>query len=241
MKNTEYIKNIINRFPKGHVFTYVDFVDKVKSKEALIKALNRMAASGTIKKLAKGKYYKPENSPFGDLPPEQYQVVKDLLERDGRLEGYLTGLSIYNKLGLTTQVVNSIQIGKQEIRSSFKRGRYTIAFVKQKNTITRENIPLLQLLDVLRFIKKIPDAKVENSLAVMKGRIKQLSRQERETIARLALKYQPSTRALLGAILTDLDEKDVTDKLKKSLNPITKYQIDGASTALSSASLWGIQ
>ena len=241
MKTPEYIKNTIDRFPKGYVFTYADFMEKVKSKEALIKALNRMAATGVIEKLAKGKYYKPERSPFGDLPPEQYQVVKDLLERDGKVEGYLTGLSIYNKLGLTSQVGSVIQIGKQEVRSPFKRGRYTISFVKQKNIITRENIPLLQLLDVLRFIKKIPDTQVEKSLEVMKGRINQLSLQEQETMVRLAMKYQPSTRALLGAILTDNGAETSAEKLKKSLNPITKYSIDGASAVVSSASSWGIR
>lgn len=59
----------INRLPKGYVFTYADFITEVKSKEAIIKTLNRMAASGKIVKLAKGKYYKPETTPFGNLQP----------------------------------------------------------------------------------------------------------------------------------------------------------------------------
>ena len=95
----------------------------MKSKEALVKSLNRLAESGRIVKLAKGKYYKSELSPFGELPPEQYQVVKDQLDRDGKAVGYLTGLSIYNKLGLTTQIGSFIQIGRQEVRSPFKRER----------------------------------------------------------------------------------------------------------------------
>lgn len=241
MKATEYIKNTIDRFPKGYVFTYIDFIDKVKSKEALVKALNRLVESGRIVKLAKGKYYKPELSPFGELPPEQYQVVKDLLERDGKVEGYLTGLSIYNKLGLTTQVGSVIQIGRQEIRSPFKRRRYTISFVKQKNTITKDNIPLLQLLDVLRFVKKIPDARIEDSVATSKYLVARLSDQQQEAIMKLALKYQPSTRALLGAILTDIGRGEKTERLKNSLNPITTYTIPGALKVLSSASAWSIQ
>lgn len=241
MKTSEYIKNTVDRFPMGYVFTYVDFVDKVKSKEALVKALNRLAESGRIVKLAKGKYYKPELSPFGELPPQQYQIVKDLLERDGKVVGYLTGTSIYNTLGLTTQVGSAIQIGRQEVRSRFKRGRYTISFVKQKNTITKDNIPLLQLLDVLRFIKKIPDAKIEESIAISKQLIAKLSDQQQETIMKLALKYQPSTRALLGAMLTDIGKGKKTERLKNSLNPITTYAIPGASKVLSSASEWSIQ
>ena len=116
-----------------------------------------MTVSGKISKLSKGKYYKPEKTVFGNLQPNQYQVVKDLLEDDGKVIGYLTGLSIYNQLSLTTQVSNTIQIGKNEIRPAFKRDRYTISFIKQKNIITKDTISLLQLMDALRYIKKIPD------------------------------------------------------------------------------------
>ena len=93
MKTTDYIAITIDRFPKGYVFTYADFTTAVNKKEAVIKALNRMVVSGKIAKLAKGKYYKPESTPFGNLEPNQYQVVKDLLEDDGKTIGYLTGYS----------------------------------------------------------------------------------------------------------------------------------------------------
>ena len=241
MNISDIIRSKVARFSKGYVFTFNDFVDMVESKEGLIKALNRLAASGEIAKLAKGKYYKPEQSPFGELPPNQYQVVKDLLERDGRVEGYLTGLSIYNTLGLTTQVSNTIQIGKNEVRSSMKRGKYSISFVKQKNTITRENIPLLQLLDVLRFIKKIPDSKTDRSCMVMQSLMSKLSEKELEVLVRLALKYPPSTRALLGVILDSLGKVKLTEKLRKSLNPISIYKIPGVSGVFSSASEWSIK
>ncbi len=150
MKVTDYIEDIINRFPKGYVFTYEDFNMEVSKKQALIKALNRMVEANKLSKLSKGRYFKPETTPFGNLQPSQEQVVKDLLYDDGKVVGYLTGYSIYNKLGLTSQVSNSIQIGKNEIRPKFKRERYTISFVKQKNTITKKNIPLLQILDAIK-------------------------------------------------------------------------------------------
>lgn len=124
-------------------------------KEALVKSLNRLAEFGRIVKLAKGKYYKPELSPFGELPPEQYQVVKDLLERDGKVVGYLTGLSIYNKLGLTTQVGSVIQIGRQEVRFPFKRERYTISFVKQKNTILPPQLSLVSHSDGIFHVSQL--------------------------------------------------------------------------------------
>jgi hypothetical protein len=239
VKITEYIAITINRFPKGYVFTYDDFISKVNERQAVIKALNRMAASGKIAKLSKGKYYKPESTPFGDILPSQKQVVKDLLEENGKPVGYLTGYSIYNKLGLTTQVSNTIQIGKIDIRPNFKRERYTIAFIKQKNTITKESIPLLQILDAIRYIKKIPDSNTRSSCLRFLEIVKGLTEKEISILIRSAMKYPPATRALLGAIL-DENKTTSTDILYNSLNPITKYKLTGASTVLSATEKWNI-
>lgn len=240
MKTTDYISLTIDRFPKGYVFTYADFTIEVKQKEAVIKALNRMVASGKIAKLSKGKYYKPENTPFGNLQPNQAQVVKDLLEENGKIIGYLTGYSVYNQLALTTQVSNTIQIGRNQVRPNFIREPYTIAFVKQKNTITKENIPFLQILDTIRYIKKIPDANIESSCKRLLAIIKKNTDKEINLLVRLALKYPPATRALLGALLDALKKGKVTDPLFKSLNPITKYKLTGAAKALSTSEKWNI-
>ena len=240
MKISEYISLTIDRLPKGYIFTYADFITEVNKKEAIIKALNRMVASGKIMKLAKGKYYKPETTPFGNLLPDQKQVVKDLLEENGKIIGYLTGYSIYNQLGLTTQVSNTIQIGRNQIRPNFKRERYTISFIKQKNTITKENIPLLQILDALRYIKKIPDAGIESSCRRFLSIIKELNENDKSTLVRLALKYPPVTRALLGAMLEQLQQTEITRPLFKSLNPITKYKLSGISKVLSATEKWNL-
>lgn len=239
MKTTDYIAYIIDRFPKGFVFTYADFNSEVSQKQALIKALNRMVISGKIAKLSKGKYYKPETTPFGDLLPNQKQVVKDLLEEKGKINGYLTGYSIYNQLGLTTQVSNTIQIGKNEIRPSFKRDRYTIDFIKQKNNITKDNIPLLQILDAIRYIKKIPDTTITNSCIRFIAILRQLKEKDLLLIMRLANKYPPATRALLGAMLDEI-KSTKTETLFNTLNPITKYKLAGAFSVLSTAEKWNI-
>jgi len=241
MKTSEYIEFTINRLPKGYVFTYNDFLTEVNRKEAVIKALNRMAISGKIVKLSKGRFYKSNATPFGNLQPNQYQVVKDLLEEDGKVTGYLTGYSIYNKLGLTTQVSNTIQIGKNEIRPSFKRARFNITFIKQKNTITKENIPLLQILDSIRYIKKIPDSNPAQACKRFLAIVKELSNQNKSLLVRLALKYPPATRALIGALLEETGDASITDTLRKSLNPITVYKLKGVSKILPSAEKWNIK
>lgn len=226
------------------MFTYDDFIGEVDSVEAIVKALNRMVDAGTIAKLSKGKYYKPEETVFGTLGPDRREVVKDLLEKNGKLIGYLTGYSIYNELGFTTQVSNTIQIGRAKPRPATKRGRYKIKFIVQKNTITKENVPLLQLLDVIRYIKEIPDASIDNSCQRMIALLR-----EREpdfnSLVRLVKNYPPATRALLGAILEYVSDDFINNpfnitSLKNTLNPITKYQLKISESALPTKDHWNI-
>jgi len=200
-----------------------------------------MALSGKITKLSKGKYYKKEETPFGALEPDRYQVVKDLLEDGDKTVGYLTGLSIYETLGLTTQISHTIQIGKNDVRPRFKRGRYTISFVRQKNTITKENIPLLQLLDALRYIKKIPDTTADHSCTRLLPHLRAMSSSDIFRIIRLAKKYPPSTRALLGAMLEECGYNEELVGLQDTLNPISTYKIPKVDRVLSFTDKWNIQ
>lgn len=241
LKIAEYIANTIDRLPKGYVFTYDDFMGEVEKKEAVIKALNRMVESGKISKLSKGKYYKPERTPFGELQPDQSEIVKDMLEEDSKIVGYLTGLSIYNQLGLTTQVSNIIQVGKNATRPTFKRGRFTISSIRQKNTITKDNIPLLQLLDAIRYIKKIPDTTMAEASKRLVNLIKQVPEDDRSTLVRLSKKYPPSTRAYLGALLEEIKDYRFSRQLLETLNPITTYSFPGVTKVLSESENWNIE
>jgi hypothetical protein len=239
MKITDMVESKIDSLPKGKVFTFSDISSGQEGKEAVIKALNRMVSSGKLEKLAKGKFYRPESSVFGKLEPGLGEVVKDLLESNGKVIGYLTGLSIYSQLGLTTQISNVIQIGRNDFRPPLKRGRYAITFIRQKNPITRDSIPLLQILDAIRYIKKIPDTSVTSAFRRIRAIVEELSFADKQKAMKLALKYPPSTRAALGAILDTTKTRIDTDILRKTLNPITAYKL-GIAEEWPVAEKWNI-
>lgn len=241
MKIIDNIRFKIDRLPKGYVFTYTDLGGEVEKKEAIIKSLNRLAALGKINKLSQGKYYKPETSAFGNLQPAQYQIVKDLLEKKGKPIGYITGYGAYNELGLTTQVSNTIQIGRNEVRPALRRGLYKIAFIKQKNKITSNNIPLLKILDAIRFIKAIPDASIEESCTRLIAIIRKLTPKEIEMIIKLSMNYPPATRALLGTLVEITKGVNIAKAIKKTLNPITNYKLAVSEKILPNAKNWNIQ
>lgn len=224
------------------MFAYIRFLREEKEKEAIIKALNRKVKTGELAKVSKGRYYKPEKTAFGVLQPAQEEVVKDLLKKGRKEVGYLTGLSIYNSLGLTTQIGNTIQIGKNDVRPAFQRGKYKISFIRQKNPITRTNIPLLQILDAIRYIKRIPDTTVPDAIERLKFVLKKRENEELQKMVFLAVKYPPSTRALLGAMLQATKApSDMLESLKASLNPITTYRLEGVQKVLDTAQNWNLK
>lgn len=219
------MKNRIETFKEGYIFTYLEFEDASKNREAIIKALNRLTEKGILHKLSKGKFYKPAKSEYGRLSPDVNEIVKDLLMNKEEVIGYLTGFSVFNKYGLTTQISNTIQIGRNTFKPPLKRGIYTIQFVLQKNVITKENVKILQVLDCLKMLKGIPDTTKNNSLSTLGRIIGKCNKTDREMLIQLSMKYPASTRALLGMIFEGEKIMGPLDKIRETLNPISKFNM----------------
>jgi hypothetical protein len=237
----DIVKNTIDRFPIGFVFTSSDFQIEVNKQKAVNKAINKLVASGKIRRLSKGRFYKPQISRYGELQPDVYQIVKDLIEKNGKPIGYLTGYSVFNNLGLTTQVPASLRIACKREKKAIIRGIYRISFVKQENTITKENIQLLQLLDCLRFFKNIPDTTPDNACYRLLVLFKDLTPEQTATIKKLVLKYNPATIALLGAIIETINVNEDTTALFNVLNPMTSYKMRISAKILPTQYKWYIK
>jgi hypothetical protein len=240
MKATDIIIDKINRLPAGYIFTYDDFNLQVDKIDALTKALGRMVQDGRLRKLSPGRFYKPRFTDFGEVKPEIFQVVKDLLQQNGKIIGYLTGYSAYNQLGLTTQVSGIIQIGTNEQKKSLSRGIFKIRFIKQPNKITKDNIRLLRILDAISNIKEIPDTTAEQSCKTLSELIKKINTSDKETFIRLAKKYNPATRALSGAILENSFGAQDSEPLLKTLNPSSVYKFGISESTLPNKRKWNI-
>ncbi|MDR0865998.1 MAG: DUF6088 family protein [Candidatus Symbiothrix sp.] len=238
---TDIIKNTINKFPLGFIFTTSDFPAAAENPKQVNKILNTFMAEGFLRRLSKGRFYKPQISKFGELAPDTYQTVKDLIEKDGKLIGYITGYTAFNDLGLTTQVPSALQVGTYDEKKAIVRGAYRISFIKQRNNITKENIPLLKLLDCLRFFKIIPDTMPDTACKRLLYLISQLDENQQNKIKNLALKYTPQIRALLGAMLETLNPQEDTTSLFKMLNPMTSYKLGISDKILSNQKKWNIK
>lgn len=236
------VKRTIERIKPGTLFGYNRFNTTAVDESALAMTLSRLTSQGKIVRLSKGKYYKPEQSIFGKLRPRESVVIEALTIKNGEQTGYLTGVSVYNRLGLTTQVSNVLEIASKKPLPPKNIQGYKVKYQKRDlSKIRRQDVPLLQLLDAIKDIKTIPDTSAENVLQVIKEMVDKLSINEQKQMVKLAGNYNAATRALLGAILQQLGTPVSTKKLSDSLNKLTKYTIGINEKLLPNKAAWNIQ
>ncbi len=225
MVASQLIENKIACIEPTKVFTIEDLDFPREWRENVRIKLGRMVKLGVLDKAGRGKYYKPKTSVFGNIGPSSNEIVKDLIHDNGVLSGYVTGYTIWNQMGLTSQISNVIMIGTSRRRDPLKRGNYEIRFIMQPNKITSDSIPLLQILDSLKLLKMIPDTSVGQSVRIIKKYISDLEEKRLSTLVKLVRKYPPRVRALLGAILESTGNDKYIGQLKQSLNPTSTYAI----------------
>jgi transposase len=172
------------------------------------------------------------------MPPMIEGLTSDLLYKNGKRIGYITGVQAFSQMGLTTQISSKILIASYNYRRPLKRGGYDISYTLQLNEITDDNILLLRILDALKFIKTIPATTPDMVISQIKTILKTLSDNNLTMLIELSKNYQASTRALLGSILES--EFGINEGLKLTLNPFTKYKIGVSSKVLPQKANWNI-
>ena len=213
------VKEKLSSNPAGVVLTTRDFGVEMRYQPALAKALNRLVLQGELQKIAKGKYYIPKKTIFGNLKPADSELVKDFLEQNGKIVGYITGTAAFAAMGLTTQISSSILVGTNKYRRPITRNGVKISFLLQENAITSSNIPLLRILDALRLIKDIPATSPDECVTNICKAINALSMEQKRELAELSLAYTPYVRALLDAVQKGhrLNETDAKNLLERGL------------------------
>src|SRR5258705_2518797 len=120
------LKSRIYGHGRGSVFTPNDFLD-LGGRDAVDKALSRLATRGEVRRLARGLYEYPREHPeLGTLSPNIERVAKALTGKD-RIRLQPAGAYATNLLGLSEQVPakavfltdgpsRTVKIGRQEIQ-----------------------------------------------------------------------------------------------------------------------------
>lgn len=218
-------KRIIDRTPAGRIFGYEVFPQYREAPGAVVRAVNRGVENGRLKRVAKGRFCKARKGALGDVPVGDGERLRDALYRNGKRIGYVTGAALYNRLGLTTQVPRTIVVAVNGATRTKDFGTIRMKLLSRRAPISDSTVQLLEVLDVLRDARKIPDANVGRVIQAMAKRLTEFTPAERRRLQRLALDYyNPGTRAVLGMLLTRC-EKEVLPALGTSLNPTTRFDL----------------
>lgn len=236
------IRKRIKQLPEGKTFGYDDLGIAKTEYTTAAKALERLQKDGLIKKVSKGVFYKPEQTLFGELKPDYSELLRPYLFENGKRVAYETGASLYNRLGLTTQMAFRIKIASRGKRININRENLKADAVKSYTEVTDSNFETLGLLDAVKDIKRIPDCSVGQAVLRISAILKELNDKQVESIIKYALVYPPRVRALVGAILeyNNQSGKNI-NKLMESLNPLTVFKLGLKETELPTKSKWFIE
>jgi hypothetical protein len=238
MSVSEQVRNQIKRFPEGKIFGYRDFAPIDFRIVSL--TLSRLARRGAITRVAKGKYYIPKKSRFGTLGPSDDSLIESVVKSSPG--SYVSGTAAFNRLGLTTQLPTEITIVSEKFPRRIQIGKVRIRFKKGVIPESAKDIPLLQILDAIRDIKRIQDSTISESTAVLKARIRELTDTDVARLVDLSFQYRPFTRALLGVFLAEAKRsEDQKLRIRASLNFLTKYRLQGLLDAIPLAKSWGFR
>ena len=235
------VKQQIGQLEPGQIFGYEDISKYQESPSAVVKSVSRLAKSGDIKRLGKGRFYRPKKGLFGELKPSDSELLKSVLYKGNQRRGYVTGIALYNQLGLTTQVPRVITVATEGGRQIKDFGTLRAKLVKSRAPVKEPDVMLLQYLDVLRDIKAISDTDVNKTLARMRTYFYKLDSKQVKRIKNLTRNYYPPSVIALTGYLLERTGKDKKRQLMKSLNPLTRFNIGLDNKQWPGAQDWKIQ
>jgi hypothetical protein len=241
MRVAEKIEKRILKMTPGNTFKYQELGIAPDEYSAATKAIERLIKRDIIKRASTGLFYIPKQTSFGNIKPREEELLKPYLFNDGQRTAYITGIALYNRMGITTQVPKNIRLASRDRRINTKIGSVEVKSVKSYVEVTNENYSLLEMLDVIKDFKIIPDTDKTKTIRFLLNTLAGLTVKEKEKIIRIALKYPPRVRALAGALFSQLNPADLLQELKTSINPLTIYKYEITSQQLSTIENWNIQ
>ena len=162
----EYIKN--NFSVDEPIF--IDDIQSIfpeRSRPWIDKAIRELVEKKAIKRYSTGIYYIPRKTLFGDsiLSPEKI-ISKRYISNKDNVYGYISGISLLNSVGLTTQVPNIITIVTNQESSRGRKiyvGNQCVYISRPNAPINSANSATLKFLEIIKTVNPDKLDKIEQS------------------------------------------------------------------------------
>lgn len=125
------------------------------TKSAVNQQLKKLCDEGKLQKYENGIYYLPKKSRLKTNVGVNADTVAryKYVSRGGKVDGFYSGNTFANQLGISTQVPNKVEIVSNNMAAKIREipiGKRTFIVRRPVVPVNEENVYVLQLLDLLK-------------------------------------------------------------------------------------------
>lgn len=152
----EFYQFLLDAYGKNEPIMFGEIKYRDYSEAWLYKALNRLCGEGKIVRFEKGVYYIPTITALGTstLDPRKVIEKKYIGSRAERF-GYYSGITFLNRLGISTQMPNTIEIFTNRETSTVREvqvGNQRVLLRRARTEITAENADVQSFLEMMNSV-----------------------------------------------------------------------------------------
>jgi hypothetical protein len=219
------IQKQIDLIPEGKIFTFRDLVFPLSKFANVAVILSCLTQKNKLVRIEKGAYYKPRQSSLGlgYLPVYQDEQLNYLTRK---LNGYLTGAYIYNKMSLTEQAPSIITIAVRNPVRAFRFEKLSVECVKAYVDVPDDSqtLRLIRILDAIKDCRHIPGTSPQTAYdRISRLHVLPLDYATLEKLVSLSKNYPPRVRKILGCMLHENDKRDLEERLAATICPTTRF------------------
>ena len=161
-------ETLTEKYKEGEPIFFSDIYNGEISKSALTQQLSTLCKKGLLAKYDNGIYYLPKKTRLkSSVGPTADTIAKyKYISKNGKTDGYYSGNTFANQIGISTQVPHVIEIVSNNTNSAprdVKIGNRRFNIRKPLISITNENVYILQMLDLLSNLDTYSDYAYEDA------------------------------------------------------------------------------
>lgn len=166
----DYIKE---HYEEGEPFFIEDINIEGIKRDNFRQQLKTLADTERIKRYEKGIYYIPRKTDSGssDKPNPETVAIYKYISRRGKTDGYFSGSTFANLLGVSLQVPMKKEIvsnNTSAIVREIRIGKQSFIVRRSNIYISEENVRVLQLLDLLKNLDSYLDISYEEARKIIR-------------------------------------------------------------------------
>lgn len=153
---------LIENYKAAEPIFFSDIEIQGISRSAINQQFRKMCDEGKLTKYVNGVYYIPKESRLnGTVGINADMVAKyKYIARRGRVDGFYSGNTFANQIGISTQVPIKVEIVSNNIAAKVREisiGKRTFIVRKANIKVTEENVYILQMLELLKNLEAYLD------------------------------------------------------------------------------------